>query len=369
MRLLSWIAVVLVSGLLCGCQTAQFYAQAIHGQCQILHRQQPCEKLLADPKTDPKLRAKLQLTREICAFAQNELRLPARGHYQHYADLQRPYVVWDVYAAPRFSLEARTWWYPFVGRLAYRGYFKEADAQRCAERLRQQGYDVHVGGVEAYSTLGWLKDPLLNTFIHHDETGLAEILFHELAHQRVFIAGDTDFNEAFATAVEIEAVRRWLRARGDQARLARCEAGLQREAGFVQLVQSTRQQLQLLYGDERRPDGKLKATRQPGDPAALAVEKQRIFDGFRQGHERLKNEWGGRGYHDAWFAEGPNNAHLNSVATYHELLPAFTRLLTARNGDLEDFFNTVQAMARLSKTERRARLQSLGRVCLPEKNR
>jgi predicted aminopeptidase len=339
-----------------GCQTAHFYAQAVRGQCQILARQESCAKLLADPRTPPELRAKLELTRQLRDFAEHELSLPANGHYRHYADVGRPYVVWNVRASPRFSLASRKWWYPFVGSLSYRGYFSEQDAHRYATGLAGQGFDTFVEGVEAYSTLGWFRDPLLNTFIHHRESELAEILYHELAHQRVFASGDTDFNEAFATAVGQEAARRWLRSKGATNELAHYESALQREREFAQLVQRTRSKLELLYGDERNKKGELKPRKEPPASPVNQAQKDQALTEFRQGISGLQAKWGAPGVLDDWLNGEVNNARLNSVAVYHDLVPGFERLLARHRGDLEHFYRETKRLAQSPKAERWAAL-------------
>ena len=210
-RALLFIALALGSG----CKTAAYYGQAARGQWQILAGREPIGKLLADEKTPEKLQRQLRLVLQLREFAERELKLPVDGHYERYVDVGRPFVVWNVQATPEFSLRPRTWWYPIVGRVKYRGFFSEADARAYAATLA--GQDVYVEGVRAYSTLGWFKDPVLNTFVNHEELDLAQLLFHELGHQRLFVSGDTDFNEAFATAVGEEGVRRWLQIAGRSA--------------------------------------------------------------------------------------------------------------------------------------------------------
>jgi predicted aminopeptidase len=355
----SLLALLLAVGLaLTGCQTVSYYAQAVRGHCQVLARRQSSAKLIADPNTPQELRARLEVAAEICAFARRELELPVNGHYQSYADVDRRYVVWNVTASPEFSLESKTWWYPLVGSLDYRGYFAERDARKYADRLSQKGFDVTVEGVEAYSTLGWFKDPLLNTFIHHSDAALAEILFHELAHQRVFASGDTDFNEAFATAVGQEGARRWLRRKGSAASLEEYLTALQRHVQFVRLVADARKKLEALYGDEHLPDGKLKATKRARGlpPDQLRIEKQLIQDGLGGEHEKLKREWGGHAGYEEWFTGSLNNARLNSVATYYDLVPAFERLLVEQGGDLDQFYAAVKRLSKLPKAERHRRL-------------
>jgi predicted aminopeptidase len=352
------LALLSVVAAVSGCRAFDFYGQAIKGQYQILARERPVTKLLASPKTAPQLKSKLQLLEELRAFAATELKLPVDNHYRKYADLGRPYVVWNVEAAPEFSLQPQTWWYPVVGRLSYRGYFEERDARRYAARLKRQGQDVSVGGVEAYSTLGWFKDPVLNTFIFNPEADLAETIFHELGHQRVFAAGDTDFNEAFATTVGQEGARRWLRRQRDSAELTNYLAELRRTRQFAHLVKDTRTKLKAIYGDQVTEDGKVKATKSkcavPREE--LRLDKQRVLDDLRQSYAQLKSQWGGDTEYDAWFAGSLNNAKLNSVAAYYDLVPAFERLLKANGGDLEKFY---QAAERLSKQPRRERDRKL----------
>jgi predicted aminopeptidase len=330
-----------------GCRSVGYYAQAVKGHCQVVSRQDSCRKLIADTNTPPELRAQLELATELCHFAGHELDLPAGKAYRRYADLERPYVVWNVYAAPRLSLEPRTWWYPFVGSLDYRGYFNEDAARRYAATLAGNGADVYVEGVEAYSTLGWFNDPLLNTFLHHPEPILAEVLFHELAHRKVFAPGDTDFNEAFATVTARAGVRRWLQATGDAEALARYDAALDRNDAFVVLVQDARQRLQQLY--ERNPEVLA--------PDAAEKGKTRILEELRSRFNSLRLQSEGYDGYELWFAEDLNNAKLNSVATYYDLVPAFDRLLRRHNGDLEAFYDAVSNLRELRKSERHEKLQ------------
>jgi predicted aminopeptidase len=352
------ICILAVGIAVSGCHTVSFYGQAIKGQCQIIAREQPIEQLLAATDTPASLKDRLDLVRGLRDFAGRELKLPIDNHYLQYADLQRPYAVWNVEAAPEFSLESRTWWYPFVGRLSYRGYFSVKGATNYAAYLRKKGYDVSVGGVTTYSTLGWFKDPVLNTFLFEPEAELAETLFHELGHQRVVAHGDTDFNEAFATAVGQEGARRWLKAKGDAAAQNSYEAHIRRTAEFSRLVKDTRERLETLYGDERTEEGKVKATKKNRDvpSAELRRQKQQILDEMKQDYARLKARWGGISEYDGWFAHLVNNAQLNAVATYYDLVPGFERLLATNGDDLEKFY---QAAARLSKQPRKTRHEAL----------
>ncbi len=312
-------------------------------------KSEPINTVLAKPATPAALREKLRLVLEMRAFARSDLGLEPDGHYEQFADLGRRYVVWNVYAAPEFALEPKSWWYPLVGRLNYRGFFSEAAAKRCADELARQGYDVHVGGVEAYSTLGWFKDPVLNTFIHNDADDLAETIFHELAHQRVFARGDTDFNEAFATTVGEEGTRRWLKRHGDARKSAEFEAGLDRKAQFVRLVAGTRAGLAAAY---RHPD-----TGAFIPAAELRARKEAVLAGFRRELGQLRSSWGKTGDFESWIRRPVNNARLNTISTYHDLVPDFRNLLAKCRGDLVEFYRAADELARLEPEERLRRLR------------
>src|SRR5687767_14758623 len=205
-----WLAAILCLALIAGCQSLAYYTQAIGGHLKVLAQARPVEDWLTDPATPPELKERLQTARRIREFASKTLKLPENNSYLAYADLERPYVVWNVFAAPEFSVEPRAECFPFAGCVSYRGFYSEHDARRHAEKLRAAGYDVYVGGVPAYSTLGWSDDPLLSTFIRYPDAQLARLVFHELAHQLVYAKNDTTFNESFAVAVEEEGVKRWL---------------------------------------------------------------------------------------------------------------------------------------------------------------
>lgn len=333
--------------ILCGCQTFSFYGQAIRGQYQLVADRQPIPDLIQSETTDQKLKEKFELILQLREFAEKELSLPAGEHYLNYVDLHRSNVVWNVYAAGELSLKPKTWWYPIVGKLSYRGFFNEAAAEETAEKLRKENYDVYVGGVDAYSTLGWFKDPVLNTFIHSSERRLASLIFHELAHQRLFVAGDTEFNEAFATAVGEEGVRRWFEAKGDPVQLERVEKDRARRQQFVQLILDTRDQLNAVYESDRSADEK-------------RFRKKEILAGLRDRYNELKaNEWNGFDGYDEWF-DGPlNNAQLNTVSTYYTLVPAFHHLLKEANGDFAQFYTAASRLTKLSKPERHQRLAEI----------
>jgi predicted aminopeptidase len=344
-----------------GCHTLSYYGQAIKGQYQIVANQQKIDKLAADPQTPPPLKTKLELVQELRTFAAKDLKLPVDGHYEKYVDVRRPYVVWNVQAAPEFSLEEKTWWFPFVGSVEYRGYFSKQGAEDYGAGLRKKSYDVYVDGVEAYSTLGWFRDPVLNTFISNAPADLAETIFHELGHQRLFAAGDTDFNEAFAQTVGQEGARRWLRAKGNESGCEEYQAQLRRAEQFARLVHATRKKLAALYGDERTDAGQLKATTKPRAVPSeeLRRQKRQIMDDLQHEYAQLKAEWGGKRDYEGWFSRPINNAQLNSVAAYYELVPCFEQLLAQNGGDLEKFYAAAALLAKKPKDERHRRLQLL----------
>ncbi len=310
--------------LLASCQTVEFYGQAVGGQVEILRKSRPIAPIIRHPETDPRLRRQLVAVEEIRAFASEHLALPGNDCYGTYADLGRRYVTWVLFAAPEFSLEAETWWYPTLGHLGYRGFFREADARELAGRLRAQGYDVEVGGVEAYSTLGWLHDPVLNCFVFNSEIELAELIFHELTHRKLFRSGDTAFNESLATAFSEVGVKLWLRHQNRDADLRRYEQSLVRRNQFYDKIDGTRMRLEALYTSDK-------------SAMEMRREKQALLAELQQEFRELRRRWGGRGL-ESWLTHDLNNAHLVSIITYQEKVPIFHRLLAECGGDIDAFF-------------------------------
>ena len=312
--------------LLSGCETISYYSQAIGGHLRVVAAARPVDAWLADPKTPAGLRERLQLASRIRDFASRELKLPDNGSYQSYADLDRPYVVWNVFAAGEFSVDATQECFPFTGCVSYRGFYDEKDARRHAQKLRKRGYDVHVGGVPAYSTLGWFDDPLLSTFIQYPDTQLARLVFHELAHQVAYAKNDTTFNESFAVVVEETGVRRWLQAEGRGAELESFRAAQARKREFAAAVKEARDRLAKVY--------------------AAGLPSSELLAAKRAEFERLRARYG------AIIPAEPNNAFLVSIALYSELVPAFERVLAAQNHDLGRFYEKVRALAALDKAGR-----------------
>lgn len=326
--------------LLGGCASLGYYGQMVGGHLDVMRRQVPLSRAIADPESRPATRERLQRIEAIRGFAVAELKLPAGNSYRSYADLERPYALWNVFAAPEFELKPLQSCFPLVGCLSYRGYYREQDARAHADELRQRGYDVHVGGVAAYSTLGWFDDPVLNTMLRWSDTRLAGVIFHELAHQKLFVPDDTSFNESFATIVQEEGLRRWLDRLGDEALRRATVAEAQRREDFVRLLQSARRRLQQLYASRQQPE-------------KMRAAKARIFEEMRGEYAQIKAGWGGHNEYDAWFESEINNAKLLAVATYHEWVPAFRALLEDSGHDLDRFYADAELASRLPPESRR----------------
>jgi predicted aminopeptidase len=319
--------------------------QAAQGQVRVMLARQPISAVIARPQTPAAVRAQLQRVSAIREFASRDLGLPDNGSYRSYADLGREYVVWNVFAAPEFSIDAKQWCYPIVGCVAYRGYFHEKAARSLAERLLAGGMDVAVEGVAAYSTLGHFDDPILNTMLGWSDAELAGIIFHELTHQLVYVPDDASFNEALATVVEQEGVRRWLTTQGRPEDVE--EYGLMEAhyARVTDLLIATRNQLAELYASG-------------ADVRTMTAGKQRIFADASVRFAALRTEWGGRAPYQQWFEHGLNNAYLVSVATYETCVPGLRRELASVGGDLPKFYARVRDLARLGQKERDRRVCS-----------
>jgi predicted aminopeptidase len=327
--------------LICSLNAGCYLMQTAHGQLSLMSKRKPIGRVIDDPSTPPGVRAKLQEVTEIREFAIRELGLPDNGSYRSYADVGRPYVVWNVVAAPEFSLTARRWCYPVVGCVAYRGYFKENKARSYAAKLRGEGWDVSVGGVAAYSTLGHFSDPILNTMMGWDDIELAAIVFHELTHQLLYVRNDSSFNEALATTVEEEGVRRWLLRQGRDKDLAHHVQEQERYLQVIGLLNRTQGQLRAIYASGAAP-------------SLMREQKSAALAALKVSYAHLKEEWGGHGPFESWFNRDINNAHLASIATYYNCLPGFERELAAVGGDLNAFYRRVRALAKLDQKQRDA---------------
>jgi len=334
------------AAMLASCSGLNYYAQAAQGQLSLLSDARPIEDWINDNGTDTRLRTRLATARQIRSFAVGELGLPDNNSYKNYAALSRPYVLWNVVATPELSLKPMQWCFPVAGCVNYRGYYSKDAAVEYAKELRAEGKDVQVGGVPAYSTLGWFNDPLISTFIHYPDAELARLIFHELSHQVVYVAGDSQFNESFASAVEEAGVERWLNGFGNDTMRQNYIKYAARKKEFLQLLLKYRRALEDNYASEA-PVPEKRAT------------KARLFQQLKDEYLVLKESWGGFAGYDRFFAEPLSNAHLASIATYNDFVPAF-RALLAREGSFSKFYAAARQLAELSKQERHRRLKLLG---------
>ncbi|RRV25313.1 aminopeptidase [Pseudomonas sp. o96-267] len=341
--LLRRYAVPLLALLLGGCSTLDYYAHLGQGQWQLLQARQPVERLVSNPATDPDLARRLTLSQQARDFASAQLQLPENRSYRLYADLERPFVVWNVFATPEFSLDPELHCFPIAGCVAYRGYYQQGRARGAAALLRQEGLDTYIGGVEAYSTLGWFDDPLLNTMLRWSDERFIAVIFHELAHQQYYLPGDTAFNESFATFVEREGLRQWHSARNETPPAS---DDRQRQQ-FIELVLASRERLQQLYASDL-PE------------SAMRIAKQAEFERLRRDYRALRQrEWGGQGRYDAWIESPLNNAKLLPFGLYDQWVPAFATLFAQQDRDWRAFYAAVEALGRLPQADRRAALESL----------
>lgn len=328
-----------------GCSHFGYYFQAAHGQFSLMSQARPISDWLDDPETDAKIKNKLEAVQRIRKFAAHELALPENDSYTAYADLKRPYALWNVVATPALSMKPKSWCFPVAGCVTYRGYYSKDEAHAYADELRREGYDVRVGGVAAYSTLGWFADPVLSTFIHYPEGELARLIFHELAHQIAYAPGDSQFNESFATAVEEAGVERWLASEGDPVRRAAYQEFRARKQQFLALLLSTRAKLDVLYSGSETHAEKLR-------------QKAAIFAAMQEEYFVLKASWGGFKGYDRFFAQPLSNAHLAEIATYHAYVPAFRALLVQQES-LASFYASVKTLASMSNTARSEKMMAL----------
>ncbi len=341
---------LLAAGSVClssGCSTLGYYAQAVNGHLDLLQSAKPVDVWTADPATPPALRERLLLSQRMRDFAVSELKLPDNSSYRRYADLNRSAAVWNVVAAPELGLTLKTWCFPVLGCVGYRGYYSREPAQALATELRSEGWETAVYGVPAYSTLGlsnWVGgDPLLNTFVNWNEAELARLIFHELAHQVAYASDDTTFNESFATAVERLAGRLWLQAHGSEETRAQQALLEQRQHDFRSFTFVWRGVLEALYTG-------------PLSDADKRQRKAELMAKMRADYAQMKAQrWAGFAGYDAWF-ERANNASFAVLAAYNELVPEFERLYERSGSEFGRFYDAVKGLAALPKDQRRAKL-------------
>ncbi|GGY16876.1 hypothetical protein GCM10008098_05400 [Rhodanobacter panaciterrae] len=329
---------------LCACSSLRYYAQAAHGQGELIAHRRALDELVRDSATDPKLAARLQLAQQARRFASQRLGLPDNRSYTSYVELHRPYVVWNVFATPRYSVEAVPQCFPITGCVAYRGWFSEADANADAARLQARGDDVWIGGVPAYSTLGWFADPILSSMLRWDDDELDGTIFHELAHQLIYVKDDTAFNESFATFVQAEGLREWRQSRGLPPQDDRAQA---LDDGFTRLVLELRERLKDLYASGV-------------DESAMAAGKQREVEAFRVRYVQWRErDWPHDHRYDSWVAQPINNARLLPFGLYDQWTPAFAILFQRAERQWPAFYARVRELARMPKAQREKLLQVL----------
>ena len=329
---------------LSGCGSLDYYGQLAQGQLQLLQARTPIAELLDDPALDPALRPRLAMALQARRFASAALGLPDNRSYQLYADIQRPFVLWNLFATPEFSLAPELHCFPIAGCVAYRGFYSQGRARGAAALRQLQGLDTYLGGVEAYSTLGWFDDPILNTMLRWSDERLVAVIFHELTHQQLYVADDTAFNESFATFVERQGLRQWRAARG----LAPADPqGERQREQFTALVLASRTRLQQLYST--------------GLPAVqMRTGKQAEFARLRAEYHALRDrEWAGQGRYDGWIAAPLNNAKLLPFGLYDRWVPAFAALFQQAEGDWPRFYREAEALGRLPAAQREQALNSL----------
>ncbi|NBF09503.1 aminopeptidase [Pseudomonas sp. Fl4BN1] len=330
--------------LLNGCSSIGYYSQLAGGQLQLLRGRTPVAQVAADPSRDPTLRAHLLQSQQARSFASQHLHLPDNRSYRLYVDIGRPYVVWNVFATPEFSLSPQTHCFPIAGCVAYRGYYSQGAARGEAALQKQQGMDVAIGGVEAYSTLGWFDDPIISSMMQWGDERLATLIFHELAHQRFYVKDDTEFNESYATFVEQEGTRQW---RTYRALPPLNNTELRQRDQFTQLVLDTRKRLEQLYA-------------LPLPTEQMRQRKVQEFERMRRDYRQLRDsQWAGSTRYDAWINAPLNNARLLPFGLYDQWVPAFAELFKQVNGDWPAFFLAVEKLGRLPADQRKAALIKL----------
>ena len=333
------------------CSSVGYYFDAVNGHLSILADQEPIKDILQNPDTSEELKSKLLLATKARNFASKEMLLPDNDSYRYYVDIKRPYVVWNVIATEKYSIKAQQWCFMVIGCVSYRGYFNLEDAKAFAKTLAAQGYDVNVAGAQAYSTLGWFDDPLLNTMIQHSEARIVGLIIHELAHQKIYINNDSSFNEAFATSVELEGIKRWFTrsinsSTNKQKQLYKeYLTSRKREVEFKHLLKSTQLKLEQLFDSSEFKNSKHQENL-----------KKQIFTQLQVDYQKLKATWHNYSGYDNWMNQKLNNAHLALIATYHDKVPAFQAVLSSVDNNIERFYQRIKSISMMTEEKRNNRL-------------
>lgn len=327
-----------------GCASINYYSQSISGQFEVFQKSKSINGLLASNNIDEKTRSRLITVLNLRKFSIQDLGLPDNKSYLAYADLERNYVIWNIFATDEFSLQPKQWCYLMVGCLAYRGYFSREDAIKHEQLLKNQGYDVYLGGVAAYSTLGWFNDPVLNTMLRWNDIRLAKVMFHELAHQQLYIHNDTEFNEAYADTVALIGVRKWLQKNFDQSTLDKFEKSQRKEEEFINLIMHYKSLLGALYDSDENDTLK-------------RIKKAALFQQMFNDYQMISQSWENNDYKD-WFTEGLNNAKLASVITYRQYVPDFLALYKKQGKDLKSFYGLIKSLSKCKPMKRKEILKN-----------
>ena len=334
-----WVISIPLLILLTGCSDLGYYWHNTNGHLSVMNERASIDELLADDQLDAELRERLQLVQEIRRFSIERLDLPANGSYSSYVELDRPYVVQNIFAAPEFSTRLHEWCYLVIGCASYRGYYDEARMLAYSEDLKSRGLEVYIGQVSAYSTLGWFDDPVLSSFINRPDYNLAGLLFHELTHQQIYIDNDTTFNESLASAVQQVGTELWLKSRQQSHQLEQLANWGRYRNEVVALIGNIREQLAEIYADD-------------SDDASKREHKTRVFAGARDAHTEIAARHGVKGGYTHWFAGELNNAKIGSVSAYNLLTPAFVNMMYAYRLDFSAFYEYAQLVGDLKKPVR-----------------
>ena len=334
-----WLISIPLLFLLSGCADIGYYWNNARGHLAVMDKRIDIEDLLADDGIDPELHERLVLVREIRRFSIDRLGLPENGSYLSYVELERPYVLQNLFAAPEFSTRLQRWCYLVIGCASYRGYYDEQRLLDYVDKLKAEGLEIYISHVPAYSTLGWFDDPVLSSFVYWPDYRLAGLIFHELTHQQVYIDDDTTFNESLASAVQQVGTELWLQSRDDAEELGRLSRWLAYRGEVIALIESTREQLAGIYRRDI-PDDRKRAL------------KSAAFAAAREAHTLVAEKHGTSGGFTAWFADELNNAKIGSVAAYNDAVPAFVNMIRAHEADFAAFFDYAAAIGRLDKQRR-----------------
>ena len=330
---------------LSSCGTISYYRQSVSGHLQLLKAQQDLLTVMQSPDTDPELKQRLHMIMRIRDFASNNVKLPNNNSYRSYADIGRKFIVWNVFATPALSLEPHQSCFLIVGCLSYRGYFKKTDALAYMDKLENEGFDVYLGGVTAYSTLGWFDDPILNGMLERSDLELARLIFHELAHQQLYIRDDTEFNEAFADAVALIGMEYWLESNSTEEQRREYIEELAHEEQFTMLVLSYQEKLTQLFESDI------------ADSKKLSLKKS-TYRQLQQDYRSLRENWGDYDKYDDWFRHKLNNAKLAAVSTYRNLVPLFVITYQASGEDISVFYSHIEKIGQCGHDRRRELLGS-----------